>query len=337
MMSEPIKIIPSDGNSGAIAILPGQFVSFFSVELPGLSTSKLEKILPGVMTDLIASDIQDVHLSIIEKKNDGEHLISVCDLELLKRARNSAVEEGKLLKAIWPDYALLEVPDEDISIMHLSDRVLARRADGSGFNVKKNMLKHVIGNCKFTEVFESRSIPNGIGLASGEFSARAPFGNYIHALKRLAVVSVVGMLLWVMFSWLAISNMEQEWNRYQNASVALLKQTYPQVTRVVNVEAQMRALSTQSNTAGGADFISHADLIFKAVGEVDGLTIESLSFDASEANALISVSISSLNYSQANLFESNLTQEGYHVTQGESSQTADNIFTSYVLRENTND
>ncbi len=337
-MSEPIKIIPNKVQTGAIAILPGEYVSFFSVKLPEIPPSKLEKILPGVMADYVAGDVNEMHLSLIEKKSDGEHLVAVCDHTWLEMAKTAALKENKILKAIWPDYALLEVPDQDVAIMQLSGRVLARRANGTGFNVKQEYLTHVIGDQPYSEVYESRIVPNGVGLASGKYSARPPVLRYLQALKRVGVLAAIGFLTWVLVSLLTINHYEQERDRYQNASVDVFKQTYPNVTRIVNPEAQMRALLSQGGGEGGTAYIPIAERVFKVVGESAGVRLESLSFDTSSiAGPRVDITISSPSYAQANLFESKLLESGFMVSQGESTQSEDNILSSYALQENKNE
>lgn len=332
-MVEPIKIIPNDTNTDAIAILPGEHVSFFNIELPELPAKKLEKILPGIMADYVLGKMEDVHISLIDTPRKGEYLIAVCDIKWLDLARKGAVVEGKILKAIWPDYALLAPPEKDLAIMNLSGRVLARRADGTGFNISREMLDHVIGDLPFTEVFESRSIPKGTGLASGRYSARAPLGFYFRAMKRFTVLSVLALMIWLIFIWLNISTLDQEWTQYQNASVDLFKKTYPEVTRIVNVEAQMRALTENAGPGNDADFIYLADKVFKSVSESAGVTLENLSFDASGSKTILDISVSSFTFTQATSFEENLKTEGFKVSQGESTQSEENIVSRFVLEE----
>ena len=337
MMSNPINIIPNEQNTASIAILPGEKVSFFNVELPALPENKLLKILPGIMADYVAGDVKEMHLSLIEKMPDGRHLVSVCDEKWLQEAKRTANEKNKSIKAIWPDYALLAVPEKDVAIMKLSGRILARRADGTGFNVNERFLEHVIGDLPVKEVFESRSVPNGAGLASGKFSARPPLLSYIRALKRIAILCVIGSLIWIISSLLAISQLEQEWERYQVANEEIFRSTYPEVTRVVNVEAQMRALGSSVENGGRSDFSHLTNTIFKAVSETPGVAIESMSFDASGSTTNIDVTVSTASFALAGVFENTLKLEGFLVTQGESGQSGETILTSFQLKEEAND
>ncbi len=333
MMSEPIKIIPNEQNADAIALLPGQYVSFFNITLPDLPEDKILKILPGIMTDKIVGDIDAMHLSLVQRMKNGNYIVSVCEQKWLEQAKRTALEKNKVIKAIWPDYALLDVPDKDINIMKLSGRVLARYADGTGFNVEERFFDHVIGPLQYTEVFECCSVPKGVGLASGKFSAKPPVIAYMRSLIRASVLVAIVFVLWATSGMMMISHLKDEWERYQNASVEIFKKTYPDATRVVNVEAQMKARALEDGDGPGVDFINSANLVFKSVSESPGVTLESLSFNSTDMSTRLDLTISTNSFAQASYFENQLVSAGFVVTQGESSQTSENIFNSYELEE----
>lgn len=333
MMSEPVKIIPNEQNADAIAILPGQYVSFFNITLPDLPEDKILRILPGIMADKIVGDINVMHLSLVQKMENGNYIVSVCEHKWLEHAKRTVLEKNKVIKAIWPDYALLDVPDKDINIMKLSGRVLARYADGTGFNVEERFFDHIIGPLQYKEVFECRSVPKGVGLASGKFSAKPPVITYMRSLIRAGILGAVIFVLWAISGMMMISEMENEWERYQNASVEIFKKTYPDATRIVNVEAQMKARAIENGDSSGADFINSANLVFRSVNGSPGVTLESLSFNSTDTGTRLDLTISTNSFAQASYFESQLVSAGFDVTQGESSQTSENIFNSYELQE----
>lgn len=337
MMSEPIRIIPNEQTADAIVILPGKHVSIFNVPLPELPENKLLKILPGIMADYIAGDIQETHLSVVQKISGSRSLVAVCEGKWLEQARRAAIEKDEKIKAFWPDYALLEVPEKGSNIMKLSGRILGRRSDGTGFNVEERHFEHVMGNEPFTEVFESRAVPSGVGLATGKFSAQPSLASYGSALKRLAILGFAVLFAWLVSSWITISHLESERDRYHSASIEVFKKTYPEVTRIVNVEAQMKALSQQTGGNRNDSFVQYADLLFGAINASPGVSLETLNYATDDDRAVLNVTISTFNYSQVSHFESQLIASRFDVLQGESSQSAESIMSSYQLRRKINE
>jgi len=130
-----------------------------------------------------------------------------------------------------------------------------------------------------------------------------------------------------------ISNTENQQLRFADASIGIFKETYPDVKRIVNVEAQMRTLGNSGNAEGGVGFLEIANSVFKAVNETAGVALDSLAYDEVDQQQSLNLTISSINYSQVTSFESSLSAAGYEVLQGASTQDGGNIFSSYIITE----
>ncbi|MCC3861755.1 type II secretion system protein GspL [Pseudemcibacter aquimaris] len=330
-MSE-IKFQINQENKETIAILPGEWVSFFVLELPDFSENKLDKILPGLLSDLVAGSIEDNHIAVVDKNSNGHSLVAVCHKERLNEARSLAERDGLILNAIWPEYAFIAVPDEDIHIVQSDDnaKVSARRKDGTGFTVPMDMLELVTGDAHTIQSSFGR-VPKGAGLATGEYSPRPPIKEYFKITSRLAALVATVFIFWIMWIWMATSSFEEERTRYADASIEVFKKTYPTVTRIVNVEAQMRSLSQGGSGSNQAGFLSLSDMVFNAISNAPGTKLENLSYDQDGNQERVDITISSMNFSEAGLFEANLKTAGFTVEQGGSSQDGEMIYSTYSL------
>ncbi|MEZ5756590.1 MAG: type II secretion system protein GspL [Emcibacteraceae bacterium] len=330
-MIEQIKIIESANYADTVAILPGEAVSFFVVTLPDLPSAKLLKILPGVMADYLAGNVDEVHISIIKKFENGQYLIGVCDHKVMMAAKEMAAKKGKILKAAWPDYALIKVPTSGIAIYNDGERILARRSDGTGFCVNVNVLDHVVKGHQTHEATPSEDMPDGVGLASGKYSPRMPIMAYFRPAYRLGFILLAGLIIWIISMSLMIADNAKQRQSYADASTQIFKKTYPDVKRIVNVEAQMRNLTTSENDGSGQAFLSLSDTIFKAVSQSGGVRLESLSYDKNSGEPVMNITVISENYAEATSFESMLENAGLTVTQGDSSQDGTMIFSSFMI------
>lgn len=327
-----IRLNIDDATNEATAILPGEWVSYFLVELPNFSQNKLEKIIPSILSDQLAGSIDNIHFAIIEKKDDGNSIIAVCDKARLNEARELANNGGHTLKAIWPDYEQLDIPETGVNLFkdELSERVMGRRSNGTGFTVPLNMLEHVV---RGLDIFEAKldNVPSNAGLATGEYSPRPPFNNYFRYLSRACVLLLAVLFIWLVQLWMQISKYEEERLQYSEASLMIFKNTHPDVERIVNVEAQMRALMGDVSLNGNQGFLEISDKIFNTIKNAAGVKLENIAYNVRDNQEIISITISSVNFSQATNFEGGLKELGFSVTQGGSSQNGDIIFSSYSL------
>jgi len=327
-----IRLKIDEATNEAIAILPGEWVSYFLVELPDFSQNKLEKIIPSILSDQLAGGIDTIHYAIIEKQDDGNSIIAVCDKDRLKDAKELADKGGYTLKAIWPDYQELDVPKTGVNLLRdeKADRVLGRRSNGTGFTAPLDMVEHIVRGLTVHEG-QLINLPKKAGLATGDFSPRPPFNNYIKYLSRAFALLVVVFFIWFFQVWTQISTYEEERLQYSDASLVIFKNTHPDVERIVNVEAQMRALMGDGALNGNQGFLAISDSIFNAIKDTTGIKLENISYDIRNNQEAVNITISSVNFSQATNFEGKLEELGFSVIQGGSSQNGDIIFSSYSL------
>ena len=330
-MSDEITYIQGASDQQAVAILPGKLVSTFAIELPDISEAKLNKIIPSTLVDLLAGDIEDIHFSILGKNEKGQFIVAVCDAKWMNEIKVDAAQNGIDLVAIWPDYTLIDVPEEGITIVSKDGFILGRRQDGTGFSVKDKFADHVIGENKTSDGKISTIAPAGVGLATGKYSKKPPVLVYIKAVKRLAAIFGLALVSWIAYSLMIISDNEQARLEYADAAVELFKKTYPEETRIVNVEAQMRNLISSSANTGGMDFLHFANDLFEAVNETSGVSLEQLGFENSGDLSQATVTIASTDFAQISEFEGHLNQFGYRFEQGGSSQNGEKIFSDYLI------
>lgn len=331
-----IKLHINEATNEATAILPGEWVSYFSVELPDFSFNKLNKIIPNILSEQLAGGFDNIHYSILVKKEDGKSIVAVCDRDHLNNARELANKRGVTLKAIWPDYEGVNVPETGVNLYadDQKERILGKRANGTGFTVPQNMLEHVV---RGHEVFEGvlGDFPTKGGLAVGEYSPRPPINSFLKYLSRAFTLMIIIFLFWIIQIWMQTSNNEDERLQYSDAALEVFKNTHPDVERIVNVEAQMRALSGNNSINGHNGFLVSGDKIFKVIKNTTGIKLENLSYDVNNDQEMLNITISSVDFSQSNAFEEGLKELGFRVTQGGSSQNGDIIFSSYSLQGGT--
>lgn len=111
--------------------LPTEEVTLLRVPLP-LATHRQRLAAVGyAVEDLIAAPLDSVHVALGPELGPGEYLVVV-----LARDRMAAwaAKTGPTRKRLVPDVLALPVPNPgDLSVREAAGRILARRADGTGF------------------------------------------------------------------------------------------------------------------------------------------------------------------------------------------------------------
>ena len=333
---EFIKIAENlSGNLGgnAVAVIAGDTVSCFRVTLPALSAAKLRKTLPYLVSDLMVTDIEDMHLCLIETETPNDYLLLACAETVMREMQDAALAEDLSLKAAWPDYMLIAPPDEGVTVLHEDGDILCRRADGTGFRMPEKLAEAALSDVtKDARRDGMRGLPpeEGQGMAIGIYGAQFPFMSYLPVLKRPAILAATVLLIWVIGSFAQIGQHQAARADYEDASIQLFKQAFPDVTRVVNVEAQLMNKMMSSNALPARNFLFLTDTLFQAFEDVENIGIDRLNFDRTDIRPL-QVTLRAQNFSALERARQKLVDAGFAVSEGKSSQVENGVTGDFSL------
>lgn len=333
---EFIKIAENlTGNLGgnAVAVIPGDTVSSFRVTLPALSAGKLRKTLPFLVSDLLVTDAEDMHLCLVETETPNDYLLLACAETVMREMKDTALAENLSLKAAWPDYMLIAPPDEGVTLMREDGDILCRRADGTGFRMPEKLAEAALSDVTEDARKDGKrgTLPEqGQGLATGIYGAQFPFMSYLPIFKRPAILAASILLIWVIGTFAQIGRHQAARADYEDASIQLFKQAFPDVTRVVNVEAQLMNKMMSSNALPARNFLYLTDTLFQAIGDVENIGIDRVSFDRTDIRPL-QVTLRAQNFSTLERARQKLVDVGFAVSEGKSSQTVTGVTGDFAL------
>ena len=333
---EFIKIAENlSGNLGgnAVAVIAGDTVSCFRVTLPALSAAKLRKTLPYLVSDLMVTDIEDMHLCLVETETPNDYLLLACAETVMREMQDAALAKELSLKAAWPDYMLIAPPDVGVTILHEDGDILCRRADGTGFRMPEKLAEAALSDVtKDARRDGMRGLPpeEGQGMAIGIYGAQFPFISYLPVLKRPAILAATVLLIWVIGSFAQIGQHQAARADYEDASIQLFKQAFPDVTRVVNVEAQLMNKMMSSNALPARNFLFLTDTLFQAFEDVENIGIDRLNFDRTDIRPL-QVTLRAQNFSALERARQKLVDAGFAVSEGKSSQVENGVTGDFSL------
>ena len=337
-MSNAYRLIR--GREGLVAVIRGRYVSSFALDLPNLPDQKLNKIIPSILTDKLAAGMEDQHYALLDQGdvtfNKESRIVLVCDDEIMKQIQADVQQRGDVLAAAWPDYmALNEGQGDGLTVFRQGENLLCRQSDGTGYSIEHKFAKLLHGERKIDyveilNVADYRSYPEGVGLARGHYGRQVPMISYLVYLRRLALLALAVMMMWGVKTYNAISQNESQIRAYQDHAEALFKQRYPEVKRIVNVQAQLRTKIAQG---GGHedDVLGHIDQLHQVLNELDNVRLESLRMNGQQQGQ-VTITVATADYNALAQLRQAMTERGYAMAEGGSRQDKGQILSEMSIR-----
>ncbi|MCZ4310027.1 type II secretion system protein GspL [Vibrio atlanticus] len=120
------ELTPYAEKRSCIALLPGNECLIKRVEIPKGAARQFDSMLPFLLEDEVAQDIEDLHLTILDK--DATHA-TVCgvDREWLKQALDQFRKANIIFRKVLPDTLAVPVEDQGISALQIDQHWLLRQ------------------------------------------------------------------------------------------------------------------------------------------------------------------------------------------------------------------
>ncbi|MEZ8435651.1 type II secretion system protein GspL [Vibrio splendidus] len=120
------ELTPYAEKRSCIALLPGNECLIKRVEIPKGAARQFDSMLPFLLEDEVAQDIEDLHLTILDK--DASHA-TVCgvDREWLKHALELFREANIIFRKVLPDTLAVPFEEQGISALQIDQHWLLRQ------------------------------------------------------------------------------------------------------------------------------------------------------------------------------------------------------------------
>ncbi len=311
----------------ACGLLDGQAVSSFRLRLPKLSDAKLQRALPHIMSDYLTDndDISFCHMPLAE--ND-DSLVFACAKQRLDELMRAAQAEKLELQAIWPDYMQVPQPDKGIAIIERDGDILARRADGTGFRLPKALAEAAIGDSE-TITARADSLPVAPGFATGRFGTQLPIGEILATFKRPLTLAAAAIAIWLAATVYGGFSDRQKAVELAQSGEDMFRKKFPEVRRVVNVEAQLR---NRLGGGTGASFTGHSSQLMAVLQSLPNARLEAIEFTGGR-NQSMEITLSARNFSVLESSRQKLAMAGFRVEEGKSEQNNQLVIGRFTLTQ----
>lgn len=321
----------------AIAVLAGEDVSSWRLELPEMPDAKLMQILPSQLEDLQASRAEGDHVALLGRgveDSGAARLVASVKGSVLEAAIDACRALGVDPQAVVPDYALVPAGDAARYSAFLEDgRRSVRLPDGTGFAGDKILCDAVAPDalafagkvdCETVEAVVSR-----LNLLQGRFKPRIALVAFLPLMRRSLFLLAAIALTWGIGAYITAQNKLEAATALQAQAEQAFRQAFPDVTRIVDVELQAQRQVAMKRAGQGGHFLRLSRYVFAAVNETPGALVESVRYNEAQAAYFLSVSFASFGESDA--FRASLAGQGLRVTEGGSRQDDGRIITDLAI------
>lgn len=346
-----------NGVDRVVLVAPGVEVAAREIALPARSDRQARAAAAFAIEDDLAEPVDAVEVALGRRRADSpRRAVAAASKARLAAWREAAETAGLALDHITPDYAALPAGPGEAAVVDLGDIVLARAGD-AGFSVEAEHAPALIaaflegralstlrawsdrpdallggwarGDCA-VEVEPGvddtgyarlllRGLSEGLGV---DFAGRGRGWSAgaldLAVLRAPAALALAAALAYIASMVVETQALERRADAARAQAAEALQAAFPDIERVVNPRAQLRARLASGGASHGDLFLSLSALVSQALVDVEGVEVEAVRFDRS-APAL-EVSIVYRDYADVESFAAALEARGGALEEGGARQ-----------------
>nr|WP_298118853.1 type II secretion system protein GspL [uncultured Pseudomonas sp.] len=336
------------GLSGAWSlVLPVEVVTACAVRLPTQKTRWLRQALPFAVEELLAEDVEQLHLALGEQLEDGRHRVFAI--------RRSWLEDWLALCPTAPQMIAVDadlLPHEGTQLLQLGSRWLLGGADVARMALNGEEWSGLAAVCPHPHVAypaaqqsalqpvdESHELADAYhwlaqqgvrnNLAQGEFAIRTSSGDWQRWRPLLGLLG-----LWLVLQWgfnLAQGwHLQREADAYAQASAALYRELFPEDSKLVNLRAQLdQHLEAGGGSGQGRLLGMLAEVSQALLAEGTPVTIEQLDF--SDIRGDLAMQVQAPGFAELERLRERLQENGLAVQMGSASRETAGVSARLVI------
>lgn len=330
-------------------VLPAELGSALAVNLPTQKPRLQRQALPYAVEELLAEDVEQLHLALGERLEDGRYRVIALRRALLAGWLRQLEALGLQVGAIHLDADLL--PRAGTQLLLLEERALLGGAGEARLAFAAAAWPALAGHCPGplqaygvaeqapagVEHYERLADPYrllaegraaALDLAQGEFAVQRE-GSGWAPWKPLLAVAGLWLLLQFGFNLAQGWYLQRQGDAYAAASRALYQELFPQDKRIVNLRAQFAEHLAQGAGATSGRFLQLLEPVAGALVEAPALSIVQLDF--SESRGDLALQVRAPDFADLERLRQRLSEAGLAVQLGSANREEGGVTARVVI------
>ncbi|WP_286295341.1 type II secretion system protein GspL [Vibrio apostichopi] len=283
------ELTPYAEKRSCIALLPGNECLIKRVEIPKGAARQFDSMLPFLLEDEVAQDIEDLHLTILDK--DASHA-TVCgvDREWLKQALEQFREANIVFRKVLPDTLAVPFEEQGISALQINQHWLLRQGNYQAVSIGEAWLPMFLQSDwvvageedQATTIFSYTAMPSddvqqqsgvewqakpaelvmsllsqqaiisSVNLLTGTFKTKSSFSKYWRVWQKVAIAACLLVAVIVTQQVLKVQQYEAQAEAYRAESERIFRAVLPGKQRIPTVSYLKRQMNDEAKKYGGS-------------------------------------------------------------------------------------
>ncbi|UPR58268.1 type II secretion system protein GspL [Vibrio sp. ED004] len=283
------ELTPYAEKRSCIALLPGNECLIKRVEIPKGAARQFDSMLPFLLEDEVAQDIEDLHLTILDK--DATHA-TVCGVERewLKQALDQFREANIVFRKVLPDTLAVPLEEQGISALQIGQHWLLRQGNYQAVSISEAWLPMFLQSDwvvvddeeKPATIFSYTSMPSddvqqqsgmewqakpaelvmsllsqqaitsSVNLLTGTFKTKSSFSKYWRVWQKVAIAACLLVAVIVTQQVLKVQQYEEQAEAYRMESERIFRTVLPGKQRIPTVSYLKRQMNDEAKKYGGS-------------------------------------------------------------------------------------
>nr|WP_275665497.1 type II secretion system protein GspL [Vibrio sp. Isolate33] len=283
------ELTPYAEKRSCIALLPGNECLIKRVEIPKGAARQFDSMLPFLLEDEVAQDIEDLHLTILDK--DATHA-TVCGVERewLKQALEQFREANIVFRKVLPDTLAVPLEEQGISALQIDQHWLLRQGNYQAVSISEAWLPMFLQSDwvvvddeeKPATIFSYTSMPSddvqqqsgvewqakpaelvmsllsqqaitsSVNLLTGTFKTKSSFSKYWRVWQKVAIAACLLVAVIVTQQVLKVQQYEAQAEAYRMESERIFRTVLPGKQRIPTVSYLKRQMNDEAKKYGGS-------------------------------------------------------------------------------------
>ncbi|WP_146491980.1 type II secretion system protein GspL [Vibrio sp. T20] len=283
------ELTPYAEKRSCIALLPGNECLIKRVEIPKGAARQFDSMLPFLLEDEVAQDIEDLHLTILDKNSTHATVCGV-DREWLKQALDLFREANIIFRKVLPDTLAVPFEEPGISALQIDQHWLLRQGNYQAVSISEAWLPMFLQSDwvvaddeeQATTIFSYTAMPSedvqqqsganwqakpaelvmsllsqqaitsGVNLLTGTFKTKSSFSKYWRVWQKVAIAACLLVAVIVTQQVLKVQQYEAQAQAYRMESERIFRAVLPGKQRIPTVSYLKRQMNDEAKKYGGS-------------------------------------------------------------------------------------
>lgn len=315
-------------------IVPGSSVTAHTIELPrDANERRVAAAAAYALEDALAVDPAELHFAL-GPVGAEKRLVAVAAQSAMSAWMQRLAALGVRADLMLPDFLAISAGP----VVH--DGLVLAKTPEAAFAAESELAAILLGSPAQTPPLSTERLlaqaygvlAGGppINLLQGRYAPKRDWGPIIRPWRRVGMLAASVAVLAIVGVAIEGVRLNRQAEAATARAEAVFRQALPEVKRVVNPRAQMRAYLQSANLAGAGGFLSLSKIAVGATAAVADAEITSLRFDAKRNDLAATISLPS--FDAVERMKNEMTSRGAVVHEGGARQDGARILADVTVK-----